>query len=185
MKRVPSIDFCHRPSQPWWGWGLAATALALLAASGHGVWLAQQQLQAEHGRLQLAQAAQAPKAALSAADRMLLAQARSVAGQLNAPWDQLLAVFEEHSMPRVGLLKLEPDAKTALVKVTGQSGDTDALIVYVAALEADPRLAEVLLVAHQVERDAAGQPVRFVLSAGWRLTPVATPLPARLAKEGS
>jgi Tfp pilus assembly protein PilN len=96
------------------------------------------------------------------------AQVNAVAGELSAPWSDLLAAFEEHGSGDVGLLKLEPDARAGLVRVTGQVRNTRALFGYLRALEADPRLERVVLTNHQVERNTPGMPLRFTLQAGWR-----------------
>jgi hypothetical protein len=185
VKRLPAIDFLESRRPQWLGWGLIAVAAGLLAASGYGSWRIENDTRSQAARLKLAQAARAPGTAMSAADRLLLAQARSVATQLNAPWDELLAVFEEHSVPSVGLLKLEPDAKAAIVRVTAQAGDADAMVSYVEALESDARLTDVMLVNHQVEREIAGQPVRFTMLASWRPAALAAATVTRVAKGGA
>ena len=41
---------------------------------------------------------------------------------------------------------------------------------YLRELEADPRLMHVALTTQQSERDTPGQPLRFVIQAGWRTT---------------
>jgi hypothetical protein len=176
MKRVPSLVFLapHRPR--WVGWGLAALAVGGLAASAYASWCVERDTQAQAARLAATRPAQSANPTLSAADSALLVQARHIASQLNAPWDELLGVFEEHSVPGVGLLKLEPDAKAAIVRVTAQAGTADDMIAYVAALESDARLADVILVNHQIERETAGRPVRFMLLAGWRTTGANAPV---------
>jgi len=184
MKRIPSIDFLAPPQPRWLGWGLAAAAAVLLATSAYNCWRIEIDTRSRSVRLTQAQAKQSPRAALSSADRALLVQARNIASQLNAPWDELLGVFEDRSMPTVGLLKLEPDAKAALVRVTAQAGTAEDMVSYVAALESDNRLAEVILASHQIERETAGRPVRFTLVASWRPAgPGATTVPVtRVAK---
>jgi len=175
MKRVPSIVFLAPHRVRWVGWGLATVATACLAASAYASWRIELDTQAHAARFNQTQALQSPRTALSAADRALLIQARSIASQLNAPWDELLGVFEEHSVPGVGLLKLEPDAKAAIVRVTAQAATAEDMVAYVAALESDARLADVVLANHQIERETAGRPVRFMLVAGWRTAGAAAP----------
>jgi hypothetical protein len=175
MKRVPSIIFLSRSRPRRIGWGLAAVAIACLGASACASWRLELDARAHEARLTRAQAAQSPRTTLSAADRALLVQARSISNQLNAPWDELLGVFEDHSVQTVGLLKLEPDARAAIVRVTAQAGTTEDMVAYVAALESDSRLTNVILASHQIERETAGRPVRFMLVAGWRTTGTAAP----------
>jgi len=183
MKRLPCIDFAEQTRLRPAGTGLVVVASALLLASSALAWRAEKTNSALAERLKDAKSAQAPRMVMSAADRTLLAQARTVASQLNAPWDELLAVFEEHSSPGVGLLKLEPDAKAAIVRVTAQSSNVDSMVAYVEALEGDSRLTEVILANHQVERETAGRPLRFTLVASWRPAAAAgSPPPTRVAK---
>ena len=182
MKRPAPFDFAGAPRLRPLGLLLAGVAGAALLASSVLAWRAETNNAALAERLKAATAAQAPRAAMSSADRLLLAQARTVMTQLNAPWDDLLAVFEEHSTPKVGLLKLEPDAKAAIVRVTAQSASVEAMVAYVQALEGDPRLVDVILANHQIERDTAGRPVRFMLIAGWRHSVSVAAPPTRVAK---
>jgi hypothetical protein len=175
MKHPPSIVFLAPPRPRWIGWGLVAVAAACLAASAYASWRVELDTRARGTRLTQAQALLSPRTTLSPADRALLVQARSIANQLNAPWDELLGVFEEHSVPTVGLLKLEPDAKAAIVRVTAQAGTAEDMVAYVAALESDTRLTDVILASHQIERETAGRPVRFMLVASWRTTGAAAP----------
>jgi Tfp pilus assembly protein PilN len=174
MKTLPQVDFVARPARPWIGLTLCLGLGAALAMLGWSSW----QLE-EHNRVQAATlarhaAARAPLAARrpTEAERVRLAQAQTVAGELRAPWSELLAAFEQHGGGDVGLLKLEPDARAGTVRVTGQARHSQALFTYLAALEADPRLEQVLLTTHQTEGDTPGNPVRFTIQAGWRLAPV-------------
>jgi len=109
-----------------------------------------------------------PPPKLTEAERVRLAQAANVAGELRAPWGDLLATFENRGRGDIGLLKLEPDAKAGVVKVTGQARSTKALFAYLRALEDDARLERVALTTQQLERDTPGQPVRFTIQAQWR-----------------
>ena len=110
---------------------------------------------------------------LSEAERVRLTQAARVAGELRAPWGDLLATFEEHGQGDIGLLKLEPDAKAGVVRITGQARDAKSLFAYLHELEADVRLVRVALTTQQLERETPGQPLRFVIQAGWRGAPAA------------
>ena len=184
MKRLPCIVLLAAPRPRWIGWSLVGIAAACLAASGYASWRVELDTRARSTRLAQAQALLLPRTTLSSVDRALLVQARSISSQLNAPWDELLGVFEEHSVPTVGLLKLEPDAKAAIVRVTAQAATAEDMVAYVASLESDTRLTDVILASHQIERETAGRPVRFTLVASWRTTGAAvqsTPI-TRVAK---
>jgi hypothetical protein len=173
MKPVPHLNFLRLTPRPWGGVVLALAAAGVLAAiSWHG-WELERGNREEASMLarRTVAAAPLPPRKLTEAERVRFAQASAVAGELGAPWSDLLAAFEEHGSGDVGLLKLEPDARAGLVRVTAQVRNTRALFAYVRALEADPRLDRVVLTNHQIERDTPGMPLRFTLQAGWRRGP--------------
>lgn len=174
MKRVAQLDFLARAPRPWVGVALAVTAGALLIAVALSCWQLEQSNRQDSLLInqRSARLLPPPPRKLSEAERVRLAQAERVAGELRAPWSEVLAAFDEHGQPDIGLLKLEPDAKAGVVRVTGQARNTATLFAYLKGLEADPRLVQVLLTTHQTERDTPGQPLRFTIQAGW-LTPAA------------
>lgn len=175
MKPLARLDFMARAPRPWAGLVLCIAAAGLLAAAAASAW----QLERDNrDRLALVNERAArllppPPRKLTEAERVRLAQATRVAGELRAPWADLLATFEEHGKSDIGLLKLEPDAKAGIVRVTGQARNTAALFAYLRELEADARLTQVALTTHQSERETPGQPLRFVIQAGWRTTTTA------------
>ena len=184
MTRLPSIVFVAAPGPRWAGWLMATVAGACLTASALQSWHFEAETRARAARLSTTEAARSPRSSPGSADRALLLQARNIAVQLSAPWDELLGVFEQHTPDAVGLLKLEPDAKAALVRVTAQAATADAMVAYLAALESDARLTDVILASHQVDRDTRGRPLRFTVIAGWRTSGVSVPAAAstRIAK---
>ncbi|WP_341888615.1 PilN domain-containing protein [Variovorax sp. YR752] len=170
MKRLPQLDFLAAAPRPWPGIALAAVAAVLLLVSALSAWRIEQDNRQALAQLNERAARLLPPAPrkLSEAERVRHAQAARVAAELRAPWAELLATFEQHGHTDIGLLKLEPDAKAGVVRVTGQARSTAALFAYLRELEADPRLAQVALTTHQTERETPGQPLRFVIQAGWR-----------------
>jgi Tfp pilus assembly protein PilN len=175
MKPVGQLDFLARAPRPWAGVLLASATAALLAAAAFGAWQLDQDNRQALAAVNERSARLLPPAPrkLSEAERVRVAQAARVAGELRAPWADLLATFEEHGQADIGLLKLEPDAKAGVVRVTGQARHAKALFAYLRELEADPRLVQVALTTHQAERETPGQPLRFVIQAGWRAAPSA------------
>lgn len=172
MKPLARLDFMARAPRPWVGVALCAAAAGLLLAVAASAW---QMERDNRDRLAVVNERAArllppPPRKLTEAERVRLAQATRVAGELRAPWADLLATFEEHGKNDIGLLKLEPDAKAGIVRVTGQARNTTALFAYLRELEADSRLTQVALTTHQSERETPGQPLRFVIQAGWRTT---------------
>jgi hypothetical protein len=169
MKRIERLDFLAPPPRPWAGLTLLAVASLALAWAVLSWWSLQTSVDQHQASLrQLAARQQQPSRPLSEAERVQRAQASAVLFELRAPWAQLLSTFEERSRNDIGLLKLEPDAKSGLVRVTGQAKDTRALFDYLKELEADERLISVVLHNHQLEREAPGRPIRFMLQARWR-----------------
>ena len=170
MRPLPALGFRAHPPRPRAGIVLAAIAAILLTAASFSAWRLEQERRVELAQLneQAARRLPPPPRKLSEAERVRHAQAARVAADLRAPWADLLAAFEEHGQRDIGLLKLEPDAKAGVVRITGQARDTQALFAYLLALEADPRLLQVALTTQQAERETPGQPVRFVIQAGWR-----------------
>lgn len=173
MKTVAQLDFLAGAPRPWPGISLLALAALLLGAAAFSAWRLEQDNRAALARLNEQAARLLPPAPrkLSEAERVRLAQAVRVAGELRAPWGDLLSTFEEHGRGDIGLLKLEPDAKAGVVRVTGQARDAKALFAYLHELEGDARLVRVALTTQQLERETPGQPLRFVIQAGWRAAP--------------
>lgn len=170
MKPIAQMNFLELRPWPWAGLALALIAAAVLAAAAASSWRVDQSNRTETALLNQRAARLVPPVPrkLTEAERLRVTQVQSVAAELRAPWSDLLASFEEHGGADVALLKLEPDARAGVVRVAGQARNTKALFDYVQALEADPRLTQVLLTAHQAERDMPGQPLRFTVQAGWR-----------------
>lgn len=175
MKRLAQIDFLGGAPRPWAGFVLAALSVALLGAIAFSSWQLEQDNRAARSRLTEQASRLLPPAPrkLSEVERVRLSQAARVAGELRAPWGDLLATFEEHGQSDIGLLKLEPDAKAGLVRITGQARNAAALFAYLRELESDARLVRVALTSQQLERETPGQPLRFVIQAGWRAAPAA------------
>lgn len=170
MKTLAPLDFLAPPPRPWAGIAGASFAGALALAAALSCWQlgeTNRESQAELAQQAARLLPPAPRK-LSEADRVRLAHAARVAGELRAPWADLLAAFEEHGRADIGLLKLEPDARAGTVRITGHARNAKALFAYLKELEADPRLERVALTTHQLERDTPGRPLRFAIQAGWR-----------------
>ncbi len=171
MKRLPPLDFRAGAPRPWVGLSALGFAAVVLALGAGLSWRQHQVNEEVTARIAQRQAALSPAVRRpSAADRLRVSQSDRVTSELRAPWSELLATFEAQGRPEVGLLKLEPDARSGIVRVTGHAKDTAALFSYLKALEADARLRDVALVSHELDKDTPGQPLRFVMQAAWRVT---------------
>ena len=170
MRPIRRIDFIEPHGASRAALALLLLAGALLAWQGWLAWQGQQALQTDRATLAaVTRQAAAPLPSASPEQRREWARIEQLAGHFAAPWDELLAAFEEHGAGRVALVRLEPDAATGIVHLLARARQPRAMMDYVTALEADARLASVLLNHHELLRDVPGTPVEFAVSAVWRV----------------
>jgi hypothetical protein len=111
-----------------------------------------------------------PRAGAAKADPVYLAKVKStqqVSRNLSAPWVDLLDAIESAPQQSVALLAAEPTTAKQAFRLTAEARDLDAMLVYLAALQRDPRLVSVVLLSHQVQMQTPGRPIRFQVQAGW------------------
>jgi Tfp pilus assembly protein PilN len=181
MKRIAPLEFVARTPRRPWAWLLLVAALPLLAWQGlrYGEALERRDEQAAALR-KLDLAARVTRRPVSDADVRYVAQAGQAAAQLSAPWGSMLAMLEEHKSEDIALLRLEPNAKTGQLKLTGEARSGAAMVAFLESLERDVRLSQVTLVNHQLQRQTPGEPLRFTVNAVWLLG-VAASAPAEPA----
>jgi hypothetical protein len=97
--------------------------------------------------------------------------ARQVAQNLQTPWGDLLESLETSPKQAVALLSVEPSVSKRMLRLTAEARTPQDMLDYLEALQHDPRLIGVVLVSHQVQSQAPGQPVRFSIQAGWGVAP--------------
>ena len=88
---------------------------------------------------------------LTSTELALERQVLSVTRALQTPWSELLAALEGAASPSVALLSVEPAAAQETVRLTAQARDPQAMLNYLAVLQADRRLSRVVLIAHEPE----------------------------------
>lgn len=93
--------------------------------------------------------------------------ANAVIERMNVPWNALFRELEAVGNEGVALLAIQPDAATRQVRISGEARKLDAVLGYVARLEAREGLRNVYLVGHEI-RDAPTRPVAFSVSAEWK-----------------
>jgi len=93
--------------------------------------------------------------------------ANAVIERMNVPWNALFHELEAVGDEGVALLAIQPDAATRQVRISGEARKLDAVLGYVARLEAREGLRNVYLVGHEV-RDVPRRPVAFSVSAEWK-----------------
>jgi Tfp pilus assembly protein PilN len=97
--------------------------------------------------------------------RILLAN--QVVRKKTVPWDGLFRDIESASTPKIGLLTVQPDASSGVVRISGEALDAAALTAYIERLEAQPSLANVHLAEHEIKLQQGRPVVRFNLNATW------------------
>jgi hypothetical protein len=96
-------------------------------------------------------------------------RAAEIVHQLTLPWGELFASAESAAMPDVALLSIESDTDKRRVKISGEAKNLEAVLQYLRFLAARPALADVYLQSHDLQKQDPQRPVRFVLSAEWRV----------------
>ncbi len=99
--------------------------------------------------------------------RARIVLANQVVRKKTMPWDGLFRDIESASDSRIGLLAVQPDAASGVVRISGEARDAAALTEYIGRLEARPSLKNVHLAEHEVKLDQGRAVVRFNLNATW------------------
>lgn len=167
MRRL-ELDFHRRPRPTPWGWALLLGGLATLL----GLLLAHRQISDETSqhRATIARVeARLPGASLTArpADTADLAAVRRVAELESGPWETLFATLEAADSKDVAVLALDPEPARGTVKIHAEARNLGAMLAYQRRLEDGGALRQVVLQAHDLEKEAAEAPVRFHIIANW------------------
>lgn len=125
---------------------------------------------AELARLEAARPGAAKPAPKRAPEARLAAQVqagRQVAKSLASPWGDLLEAVEQRPPKDVALLAVEPSAAKRTVRITAEARDAQAMLAHLKLLQQDGRLGDTLLVSHQRQLQAPGNPWRYQIQATW------------------
>ena len=101
-----------------------------------------------------------------------LAEAGAVIAELTTPWSQLLADLEQaatDSKDSVALLAIEPDRESGEVKIVAESRTLPAAVAFTRRLQESQALLYPMLDSHEIQADEQYRPVRFQITAAWRL----------------
>lgn len=93
--------------------------------------------------------------------------ANVVLDQLSLDWTALFADVESAVTPDVALLTVQPDAHNRTVAVTGEARNLNALLTFLARVEATPSLADTHLTQHELRVNHPQRPLAFALKARW------------------
>jgi Tfp pilus assembly protein PilN len=163
------LDFVRpRRRYTWLGALLLSSGIALAGFSVQQYFAAEGEIAAlERELARLARGAGGePKVDLDRL-RARIVLANQVVRKKTVPWDGLFRDIENASDGKIGLLAVQPDAATGVVRITGEARDTAALTAYITRLEAQPSLQNVYLAEHEIKLNQGHLVVRFNLNATW------------------
>lgn len=162
-----ALDYVAAPSQPaLTGVGVLLAALLIAGALTHRYADARRQLAASQSDAPSSPARQLPVQAVPR-ERVTedAKRAQEVVRQLTLPWMSMIAAVERAATQDIAVLQMQPEPQQALLRVTAEAGNREAMLKYLGRLEKDGNLAEVHLVRHEVRVDQPGRPIQFVVQA--------------------
>jgi hypothetical protein len=101
-----------------------------------------------------------------------IADADAVIAELATPWGRLLADLEQaatDSSDSVALLAIEPDRENGQVKIVAESRTLPAAVAFTRRLQESRALLYPMLDSHEIQTDDRYRPVRFQITAAWKL----------------
>lgn len=110
----------------------------------------------------------APEAAPSEETAREIRVANAVIEQLALPWDGLFRDVESAVTPDVALLAAQPDPKNRRVVLAGEARDLNALLTFIARLEAAQGLKDAHLTQHEVRVNEPRRPIAFQVQVSWQ-----------------
>lgn len=97
-------------------------------------------------------------------------QAQAASVQLNLPWSSFFAGLSDAAIVgKVALMSIEPDAQKGQVVLVSEARDMDSMLKFLTALQQRPEFASVVLLSHSINKAVPEKPVRFRLSAQWKV----------------
>lgn len=100
-------------------------------------------------------------------DAAAMKAAVAVIDDLAAPWDALYADIESAITPDVGVLLVQPDLRARVVTLAGEARHLDALLTFLARLDATASLDRVHLTLEETRTQDANRPIAFGIEARW------------------
>jgi Tfp pilus assembly protein PilN len=178
--RALTLDFRRRPQAGGLGIALLLAGVAAVALVGSEYRrVIDEEAQAQSGMHKVAVAGRKkvvrPEGVEDA--RKLAAEvahARKLLVQMSLPWNEMFAGVEAVVSRDVGLLRIESDIDRRRLQIDAEAKDTAAMLKYLRAMEVQSEFVDVYLRSHQVQLQDAQHPVRFVLTATWRASPMMT-----------
>jgi len=171
-KRI-QLDFVARPGKlPLLG------TVALLAGVAAAYWtftdFQNAMLESELLEMNLSRYQESREESRSSLDPEVSAQIKAAAVTLSTPWSALLNDFEQatgDSGKDIALLQVAPDRAKRQVRIAAEARSLPAALDYVQRLQNAPTLRYPTLDNHETRTADRQRPVRFEVTAEWRLSP--------------
>jgi hypothetical protein len=147
-------------------------ALTAVVVYGQFVLAPEIQLERQQVQLELAKLGDAPVAAAMKPVELEKAwqRARAASVQLALPWQNFFVQLGNASKGgNVAFISIEPDAQKGHVVLVAEARTLEAMLKFLADLQTSPDFSEVLLQSHSIEKSTPEKPVRFRVSATWRI----------------
>jgi hypothetical protein len=143
---------------------LSSALLTTLKLTNRDVSAQVSELQVEIGKRQ---APPAPPPVLSAEEQQSI---RRASLELSIEWGRLLNAIEEAHTNTITLMGIEAEAPGASLRLIGTGQHYADVLEFVEHLQNREVLYDVLLTSHQASSEAPDSPIKFVITARWRLT---------------
>lgn len=168
-----TLDFVATRRVVTWGGGLLLAAGVCAAAAAVSDYRG---LARRIAALELRQAELEPPrpAEPGPATSLGLQDAKAAVLELRTPWAELLGQLEavgNESRETVALLAIEPDPAANRVRLVAEAKSLVAALRYVSRLQGCTTLRNPLLQSHEINTRDRERPVRFEISADWRVAP--------------
>jgi hypothetical protein len=170
------FDFLSTPRPRVWLRALAfvAGAMALMAALVYHQALLMPELNAQRSLLAttLQKQGNAKPVSKLKADELEKAwkNAVNVKLQLGLPWSLFFKEMGQATKSGgVALISVEPDPLKSNVVLIAEARNFNAMLEFVSAMQASPEFSQVTLLSHAIDSTSEEKPVRFRLSANWKV----------------
>ena len=165
------LDFKVRPRRG----GVVGAVLVLLGIAGVvavGLQFREASLARAGLELKLDALSAARNAGAGAARSVNTEEAGPMVSELGAPWSLLLSELETASQDlgsAVAVLAVEPDRTKGRIRIVAETKDLPTALAYIERLQKSRALRFPMLDSHERRMEDKEQPVRFQLSAEWRV----------------
>jgi hypothetical protein len=94
---------------------------------------------------------------------------RKAQRELNVDWDAMFETIESSRFDAITLFSIDSDPAAASLRLAGSGQSYGDILSFVERLSRRPSLTDVLLLSHQAAGTGPEAPVKFVITAHWRV----------------